>query len=253
MVQESERKIKMKTMIKIVLTFLFPAIFLFTTGFSFAKVNANQLKNNVEKKLSGAYPEPLMISANQEGTVTVEGQVNTLFDKLKIDQLISQVKGVNNINNKIFINTEPTADNTIKDNIELELERNSSILEPEKIKVKVKHGVVNLSGTVSYLNEKVLAQSIASWQDGVTDMTSSIKVLPPTVATSDKNLKEIVGDILENHFSIEHNIKFIVRNGDVDLYGSTESMYAKNHIQKAIQHVIGVKDVLNGILVINNA
>ena len=83
-------------------------------------------------------------------------------------------------------------------------------------------------------------------------MTSNIKVSPPAVATSDKNLKEIVGDILSNHFSLEHNVKFIVSNGDVDLYGSAESSYAKNHIQKAIQHVMGVKDVINEIRVANN-
>lgn len=247
----------MKTIIKInsffVRTVLLSAIFLFMTGCSFAKLNANRLENNVEKKLSGAFLEPFMISANQKGTVTVEGRVNTLFDKLKIDQLISQVKGVRNINNKISINVEPTADNIIKNNIELELKRHNSILEPEKIKVKVNNGVVNLSGTVTDFREKLLAQSIASWQNGVTDMTSSLKVLSPAVATGDRNLKEIVGDILANHFSMEHNVKFIVRNGDVDLYGSAESMYAKNHIQKAIQHVIGVKDVINGILVINNA
>ena len=247
----------MKTMIKIirffVRTLLFSAIFLFTTGFSFAKVNANQLENNVEKKLSSAYLEPFMISANQKGTVTVEGQVNTLFDKLKIDQLISQVKGVRNINNKISINVEPTADDIIKNNIELELKRHNSILEPEKIKVKVNNGIVNLSGTVTDFREKLLAQSIASWQNGVTDMTSSIKVSPPALATSDKNLKEIVGDILTNHFSLEHNVRFDVSNGDVDLYGSAGSMYAKNHIQKAVQHVIGVKDVINEIRVVNNA
>ena len=246
----------MKTIIKknrfIIRTFLFSTIFLFMTGYCFAQVNANQLENNVEEKLSSAYSEPFMISVNQKGTVTVEGQVKTLFDKLKINELISQVKGVKNINNKISIYTNLTADDIIKNNIELELKRNNSILEPEKIKVKVNNGVVNLSGTVTDFREKLLAQSIASWQNGVTNMTSSISVSPPTVATSDKNLKEIVGDILKDHFSLEHKVKFIVSKGDVDLYGSARNMYAKDHIQKAIQHIMGVKDVINEIQIKNN-
>ncbi len=246
----------MKSIIKVkafyIRLFLFSIIFLLIAGYNYAEVNTKQLENKVEKKVSSEYLEPFLISANQKGTVTVEGQVNTLYDKLKIEELISQVRGVQKINNKIFINTQPTADGIIKDNIELELERNNVILEPEKIKVKVSNGVVNLSGTVSYFRERLMAQSIASWQDGVTGLKSNIVVASPAVARSDENLKEIVRDILKNHFSLEQNVKFDVTNGEVDLYGSANSLYAKNHIQEAIQHVLGVKNVINEIQVENN-
>jgi len=231
---------------------LFTIIFLLTAGYNFAQFNTKQLEDKVEKKISSEYLEPFMISADQNGIITVNGQVSTLYDKLKIEELISQVKGVQKINNKIFINTEPTADEVIKDNIELELERNNVILEPEKIKVNVTKGVVSLSGNVSYYREKVMAQSIASWQDGVTDMQSNIVVSTPSVAMSDQNLNEIISDILKNHFSLEHNVKFDVTNGEVDLYGSANSLYAKNHIQEEIQHVLGVKNVINEIQIENN-
>ncbi len=247
----------MKSIIKVktfyIRVMLFSTIFLLMTGYNFAEVNTKQLEDNVEKKISSEYLEPFTISADQKGVITVEGQVSTLYDKLKIEELTSQVKGVQKINNKIYVNTQPTADGAIKDNIKLELERNNVIMEPEKIKVKVTNGVVSLSGSVSYYREKIMAQSIASWQDGVTDMKSNIVVISPAVATSDENLKEIVNDILKDHFSLEHNVKFDITNGEVDLYGSANSLYAKNHIQEAIQHVIGVKNVINEIHVDNNA
>jgi len=83
-------------------------------------------------------------------------------------------------------------------------------------------------------------------------MQSNIVVSTPSVAMSDQNLNEIISDILKNHFSLEHNVKFDVTNGEVDLYGSANSLYAKNHIQEEIQHVLGVKNVINEIQIENN-
>ncbi len=232
--------------------FLFSSVFLSTTSISLAQINAIQLEKEVEQKLSSYYIEPFKISADPAGLVTVIGEVSTLYDKLKIGELISQVDGVSGINNRIAVQTEPTADNEIKANIENELQMNNVILEPEKIKVEVNDGVANLSGTVSYFREKLMAQSIASWQDGVTDMTSHLVVLSPVIARSDDNLKEIVSDILKKHFLLEDNVKFDVNDGIVNLSGSVKSLYAKDHIQEEIQHILGVKDVVNQMKLANN-
>jgi osmotically-inducible protein OsmY len=231
---------------------IFSIILLSASSINFAQVDTKQLENEVWQKISNYYLEKFNISADQTGVIAIEGEVSTLFDKLKIGELISQVEGVRRINNKIGVRTATTADNTIKANIEYELQINSVILEPERIKVEVNKGVVNLSGTVSYFREKLMAQSIATWQDGVTDMTSNLVVLSPTVAKSDDNLEEVISDILKKHFSSEKNARFKVLNGEVNLYGSVGSLYAKNHIQEEIHHLLGVKDVINEIRLENN-
>lgn len=221
-------------------------ILIFTiVGINYAQIDSKQLIKSIEKSISNYYLESFDISTNNSGIITIQGDVSTLFDKLKIGELISQVDGVRGINNKIEVRVEPTPDNIIKENIEQELQLNNVILEPEKLMVDVKDGIVNISGTVSYLREKLMAQSIASWQDGVIDMTSSIKVLSPVAAKSDDNIKQIVSDIMQKYFSLEKNVQFDVNNGVVVLIGNVSSLYAKNHIQEEIQRLLGVKDVIN--------
>jgi len=231
---------------------LIAAFTILMSGYSFARVNTKQIEKEADRKVSAYYAETFKYSADKTGVITVEGETNTLYDKLRIGDLIAQVENVSGINNKIAVITQRTADGMIKANIENELQTNNVILEPEKIIVKVNNGVANISGKVSYFREKLMAQSIASWQDGVTDMTSNLIVLSPAAARSDDNLKEIINDILNNHFSLEVNVKFGVNKGIVNLYGLVNSIYAKDHIQEEIQHVIGVKEVVNEINLANN-
>jgi len=239
----------MKTLSKIYLVILLPFLFLSFSAINFAQVNTKLLESKVEKTIGGYYPDHFDISASNEGVITIKGTTNTLFDKLKIGELISNVEGVRSINNKIEVQTEPTPDNIIKYNIENEMELNNVILEPKNIIVDVSNGVVNLSGTVSYFREKLMAQSIASWQDGVVDITSSIKVLPSSKAKNDDNLKQLIADILQKHFSLENNLNYAVSNGVVSIGGSVSSLYAKDHIQEEIQKLLGVKDVVNTLTV----
>jgi len=232
--------------------FLSSILFLVTVGKSYSQDNTDKLINNVENKIGNYYTEDFQISADKDGVITIEGEVGTLFDKLKIGELISQVKGVKAINNEINVQTSMLPDDAIKANIEEDLQRNNVILEPEKINVNVKNRVVHLSGTVSYFREKLMAQSVASWEDGVTGMTSDIVVLSPVVARSDANLTEIIIDLLNKNYPLEKNVKFEINNGVVDLFGTVTDLYAKNHISEDIQHIIGVKNVLNEIKVEDN-
>jgi len=233
--------------------FLSSMLFLITAGTSYSQVNTDKLINNVEDKIGNYYTETFQISADKDGVITIEGEVGTLFDKLKIGELISQVKGVKAINNEIDVQTSILPDDVIKANIEEDLQRNNVILEPEKIKVDVKDRVVHLSGTVSYFREKLMAQSLASWEDGVVGMTSDIVVLSPVAARSDANLTEIIIDLLNKNYPLEKNVKFEINNGVVDLFGTATDLYAKNHISEDIQHIIGVKNVLNEIKVEDNS
>jgi osmotically-inducible protein OsmY len=227
-------------------------IFLLTNIITYSQVDTNTLVSKVEDKIANYYTEIFNISANENGVVIIGGEVGTLYDKLKIGELISQVDGVKELNNNITVQNEISANDIIKANIEDELQRNDAILEPEKIKVEVNNGVVTLSGSVSYFREKLMAQTIASWEDGVSNIISNIVIMSPVASKSDDNLKEIISDILNKNFSLEKNVKFNVSNGEVDLSGNVTSLYAKNHIQEDIQHVIGVKNVINELNIVNN-
>lgn len=229
-----------------------PGIYFFVLLFSFSgfaqsKVDPGNITKEAERKIGAYYSELFKIKTDNNGMVSIDGMVNTLFDKLRIGELIAQVDGVRGINNNIMVDVEQIPDAEIKDNIENEFQLNNVILEPEKIIVKVDHGTVSISGTVSYFREKLMAQSIASWQEGVIDLKSDIKVLPYKNAVSDDNLKSLIGDIINKHFSLEKNIAFNVENGIVVISGSATSLYAKDHIQEEIMHLLGVKNVINSL------
>jgi osmotically-inducible protein OsmY len=217
----------------------------------FSQINTDKLKSKVEDKIGNYYTEPFEVSVDKAGVVTLKGEVGTLYDKLRIGELVSMVDGVKEVKNKILVKNDITANDIIKANIENELQRNDAIIEPEKIKVEVNNGVVTLSGSVNYFREKLMAQTIASWQDGVSEIVDHINVMSPSVSRSDANLTEIIHDILKKNFSLEKNVKFSINNGVVDLQGTVTSLYAKDHLPEDIQRVLGVKGVNNNLSVEN--
>ncbi len=232
---------------------LLPILLIFLgSTFYFHQTDPNQLARKVKDYISNYYTEQFEVSADQNGIITVSGEVNTLYDKLRVGELIACIDGVTGVNNKIEIINVITTDDVIKANIENELQINDAILEPEKIKVDVKNEVVTLSGTVSYYREKLMAQTIASWQDGVNDVISNIEVLSPAVAKSDDNLKTVISDVLNKDFSLEKNVWFEVKGGMVTLNGTVKSLYSKDHMMEEIQRILGVKGVENNLTLDNN-
>lgn len=209
--------------------------------------NNNNLAQRVQNEISNYYDNLFNITATKNGDVRIEGRVNSLYDKLRIFDIISRVRGVKGIQDFVSVHTKMLPDDMIKSNLEDELRLDKSILEPNRIKVTVANGIVELNGTVSYYRERLMAETIASWQKGAKGIVDNLKVLPPKVAVSDENLRFILKDVLRYHFPIEKKVKFQVHNGVVTLSGYTHTLWAKNHIAKDFHRVKGVKDVINNI------
>lgn len=232
---------------------LHPAIILLTVltfvwgATTWAQTNPKDLAQRVRSHVADYYVEDLTVRADSGGVITIEGDADNLFDKLKVGDIASEVSGVHRIVNNMIVHNDLVVDAEIRANIENELRRNDAIMEPEKIKVDVRKGVAYLSGTVSFFREKLLAQSIASWQDGVSDMVSTIEVLPAAAARSDANLKQMITDLLKRFFPLEKHVTFTVNRGNVQLDGTVRNLYSKNHIEEEVHRLIGVRDVKNGL------
>ena len=237
-------------------TYLYPfvlIIFLLFGNYSLtlAQSNPTTIADNARKMIDRYYfNQDFQISVNKQDELNISGTVNTLFDKLRVRELLSRVPGVKKINSQISISASTLPDMEIQDNIINELKYNSSILEPDKIKVNVQNGVVTLSGEVNYYHEKEMVQSIASWQAGVKNMISNIKVLPPAIAKSDENLDEIISDVLKDRFPLEKNIAVDVNNGVVTVSGSVNNLWAKEHVTDELLQIVGVKSVNNNLIII---
>ncbi len=210
---------------------------------------ANDVVQNVRAAIANHYIDEFDVSRQTDGTIVIEGNVPTFYDKLKIYEIVSKVPGVVTLSNQIVVDAPVVADKTIKSNIELEKKYVKSILEPDRIKVKIDNGIVFLDGTVSFYREKEMMETIASWQEGVKGVVNNLQVLPPKKATSDKNLKKILDQILKYEFPLQDEVSYTIDDGDVVLKGKTTSLWAKNHIPVEFVKVLGVHSVKNNLVV----
>ena len=229
--------------------FLMVILNIFFVKIGYALNSNDQLADKVENAINNHYRNEFEVTANHNNAVTIEGKVKTYYDKLRIFQIVSKVKGVRTIVDNVRVDAPILPDKEIQSNIVNELKRVSSILEPERIEVSVDNGEVILRGKVSFYREKLMAQTVASWEKGVKGITNNIIVLPPAKAVSDSNLKIILNGILYDQFPVEKNVFFTINNGIVDLNGSVNSLYAKKRIEDEFSSIIGIVEVNNNLTV----
>lgn len=224
------------------------SIILLVSVSSVSAETGSQLKDRVLDHISRYYPDPFNISV-QNGIVTIKGDVNTLYDKFRIFDIVSRVPGVRDIKDLLNVNTETMPDKMIKDNIVISLEDASSIMEPDRIKVSVNNGTITLDGTVSYYREKEMAETIASWQKGAVALINNIKVLPPNAQTSDANLQIILNEIITKRFPLAKNINIYVKDGIATISGEVPGLSDKYDIENNFYPVIGIRGVIDNLTV----
>ena len=105
-------------------------LFFFFAQTAFSSDAAKQLSDKVRTKINNYY-------------------YNTLYDKLNIFDIVSQIPGVKEITDNIVVNSSLLPDDVIEANIISEIKVAKSILEPDRIQVHVDNGEVILNGEVS--------------------------------------------------------------------------------------------------------
>ncbi len=227
------------------------AAFLIVPGTTQAKMKPltnKQLKAKIEDVLARYYEEPFDVTVTNDGEVTIKGTVHTLYDKLRVFEIMTKIRGVRIIHNLLVVDTPRLPDKIVQTNVENEIKIAHSILEPDRIKVHVDNGVVFLSGEVSFYREKLEAQTLASWQKGVLGIVNNIQVLPPKKAVSDDNLRFILREVLKNQFpTVEKEVKFTVNKGVVTVNGRVHTMWERNKITEEFSRIRGVRKVINNL------
>ena len=226
------------------------AIFLLSTQLVFSNDVAKGLAEKVRSKINNSYiADNFQITSTNNGRVEIKGEVKTLYDRLNIFDLVAKVPGVKEITDDLIVQSPILPDKVIEANIISEIKLVKSILEPDRIHVHVDKGDVILTGEVSFYREKLLAETVASWQEGVKSISNEINVLSSNKAASDDNLKVELSEILKNHFPINNELTFEVKNGIVTLSGMAYTLWDKEHIAKEFSGVMGVKQVINNLKV----
>ena len=216
-------------------------------------VNAARVSKDLESRVSNAignyYSDPFYVSVNDYGKVMIKGEVPTLYDKMRIFEIASAVPGVFEIENLMTVANATVPDKTLESEILEALKENESILEPDRIAVRVNNGLVFFTGEVSFYREKLMATTIASWQKGVKGIENELTVLTPKAARSDANLDIILHEILENKFPLDKKIDLTVQDGIVKLRGQAYRLWDKNKMEEEFLKVLGVKGVVNELTV----
>jgi hyperosmotically inducible protein len=129
-----------------------------------------------------------------------------------------------------------------------------STTKARQIKVKTKHGVVQLSGFVSTSESKQRAGAIATDTEGVKEVHNDLEVRD-TGKTAGERLDDSVlttkvkAALVGNTNTKAHEIKVTTLRGVVQLSGFVDSADAKTEAAKVAANVDGVKEVENNLRV----
>ena len=126
-----------------------------------------------------------------------------------------------------------------------------STIHAAEIGVRVKDGVVTLSGNVDSYPKKWAAEDAVKRVAGVKAVAEEIKVkLAGTYRRSDEDIARAVSNILEWNLWVPHDrVKVMVQDGHVTLSGDVDWYHEKTSAENVVRHLKGVCGVTNSITI----
>lgn len=124
-------------------------------------------------------------------------------------------------------------------------------LKASDIGVVVKNGIVTLSGTVANYSQKLAAERAAKKVTGVRGIAEDIQIgVSPVFRKNDTEIAESVLNALKWHSAVpEEKVNVKVEDGIVTLEGEVEWEYQRSSAKDAVDHLLGVRNVVNNISV----
>lgn len=122
-------------------------------------------------------------------------------------------------------------------------------LNASEIGVAVRNGIVTLSGHVDSYAKKLQAEKAVKKIEGVKAVAEEIEVgISPSLKKTDTDIAEAVLNAIKWHSGIpENKLKVKVEDGVVLLEGEVEWAYQRNNAKSAVEHLAGVRSVINSI------
>lgn len=124
-------------------------------------------------------------------------------------------------------------------------------VDANQIGVTAKEGIVALTGMVKTFGEKLAAERVAKRVYGVKAVANDIQVhVPGVLERTDQEVAEAALHALKwDAFVPDDQITVTVRDGRIILEGTVDSQYDKDAAACAIRNLVGVKEVVNSIVV----
>lgn len=142
------------------------------------------------------------------------------------------------------------SDAEIQQAVRRELEWDSRI-DHAAVGVSVRNGIVTLDGATDSWAKRVAAQEACHRVDGVLDVSNDVRVeLRDLRGHTDAEVAQAVRLALEWNVFVPHAaIRSKVADGQVTLEGEVEYLAQRDDAERAIEHLAGVRLVVNDIVV----
>lgn len=181
-----------------------------------------------------------------DNTVRLSGTVPNQTAKMAAERDAYQVKGVLKVENLLEVEFPPRitlpSDDEITDNIRNILAWDDRV-NPEKIEVRTKKGVVVISGTVSSYREKYHAARIILSITGVIELINNLKVIPVQKILDRDIEKDIKKAYRRSILVDEDRVRVNVRDGVACLSGVVSNNLIRQEVVDIAMFTAGVVDV----------
>ncbi|HEX5414055.1 MAG TPA: BON domain-containing protein [Chloroflexota bacterium] len=185
----------------------------------------------------------------ENGVVTLRGSVTTPLERSVASEIVRRVKGVRELRNELRVdNNASRSDAEIEAEVRAAFGRYAS-LDAQRILVRVRDGVVTLTGVVGNYAERANAEA-AAWQStGVAEVVNNLAIEPATARTDAEIAGEVRIDLAHNLDLARQKIQVEVTGGVVYLRGSVSSLDVKWQADEIAWWTTGVRDVINELTV----
>jgi osmotically-inducible protein OsmY len=184
-----------------------------------------------------------------DGIVSLTGTVDNYNKKIAAESAVKDVSGVKAVVEKIEVRY-PSALTKTDDQIAADVIKslqNYWNVPDERIKVKVEHGWVTLTGDVTWNYQKDAAKRAVENISGVKGVSNNILIRSQYVNTLEKN---VIEKALRRHWSINaDDIHVAVNENRVTLTGKVNSLFQKEEAEKIAWKTPGVVFVDNNLVI----
>jgi osmotically-inducible protein OsmY len=198
----------------------------------------------------------LLTVSVDEGEVTLAGSASSSAEKSEAETEAWVVPGVQSVTNNIqvewWLDSEISdwGDGWTDDNMQQAIE-NALLTNPRvnafNVLAAVENGVATLTGTVSNLQAKQVAEEEAEDILGVWRVKNFLRVRPALSRTDTEIAQDIRSALQRNPYVDRYDITVNVYNGKAYLTGEVDSWFQKNEAEDVAAGVLGVVEIRNNL------
>ena len=212
-----------------------------------------QLQSNVLAELGW---EPSLDAGNigvsvHDGVVTLNGHVNSYWQKYAAENAAARVKGVKAVAEEIQVKLPLDVKHGDEDIATAAIQRLfwDASVPRDAIKVRVEHGQVTLNGNVNWYYQKEAAEHAIRYLKGVVSVFNHINIEPTVNAN---NVAEDITKALHRSWYYDANtIKVNAKGGAITLTGTVATWNARDLAGTTAWSAPGASSVQNDIQVLS--